>query len=285
MPSLIFDLLSPLINVLPEKARIQFLCIYKHKSLARLKDPISFNDKINWRKLNDRNPIYPILADKLAVKKFIDDLNLDMITPKTLCWSNNLINLDLDQLPDDYVLKANHASGTNIIIRSGMRLSDKRLLELQKIWTRVDISKTFVEWGYSQIPVKFFAEEFLDFDKVAPTDYKFWVFGGKVAFVQVDVGRFQDHRRAFYDREWNKMPFLLTYPDVETPSIRPNNFNKMIGLAETLSQSLDFIRVDLYTDDINVYFGEITMYPGAGYEVFSPKKYDKIIGNMWNLKL
>ena len=138
--------------------------------------------------------------------------------------------------------------------------------------------------GYSNIPITYFVEEYLDFSDFVPVDYKFWVFSGRVSFVQVDTNRFINHQRAFFDRDWNKLPFLLTYPDISSTLQAPKNFSDKITVAEKLSGGLDYIRVDLYSDERDVFFGELTIYPGGGYERFSPSRFDLAAGQLWNLK-
>jgi hypothetical protein len=285
MASNLFNLLSPLVNVLPEKYRIFALFIYKHKKLPNIISPETFNEKIQWRKINDRNPIFCKLADKVAVKDYIASLNLDVVIPKIIWQSDSLSDFNFNILTEKFVLKANHASGTNLIIRPGDMIDLQKLKLLEKEWRSIAIDETFVEWGYSQIPIKFFAEEFLDFDSFVPVDYKFWVFHGRVEFVQVDSDRYQGHKRAFYDRNWNKLPFLLTFPDVVNEIIQPKNLIRMIEIAEAIAGDLDFVRVDLYSDHLSVYFGEVTMYPDSGYGVFSPVGADLNIGKLWKHKL
>lgn len=283
MPSKIFNLISPIVNFLPEHWRIQCLYLYKHQRFSEINRPASFNEKIQWRKLNDHNEIFPILADKIRVKTFISELCLDIVVPSILWEGDNLIDVSQLDLPESYVIKANHASGTNKIVRNGEHIDRKALLALEKEWKSLDLSKTFVEWGYAQIPIKFFVEEFLDFEQFVPLDYKFWVFNGRVEFVQVDTDRFLGHKRAFYDRSWNKLPFGLTFPIVEEELIMPRNFKKMISSAESIAGELDFVRVDLYSDNEQVYFGEVTMYPDSGYGKFFPRSADKYVGKYWDL--
>lgn len=151
-----------------------------------------------------------------------------------------------------------------MIVTNGRHQSLKALKKLENKWSNTRIDKTYVEWGYLNLPITYFVEEYLYFSGFVPVDYKFWVFSGRVSFVQVDTDRFVNHQRAFFDRDWNKLPFLLTYPDIRATLLAPENFADMITVAEKLSAGLDFIRVDLYTNERDVFFGELTVYPGVG---------------------
>lgn len=284
MASKTFLTFAPLVNILPENIRIKLLYVIKQKKIPNLKDPITFNEKVNWRKLFDRDPLFSKLADKIAVKDYVKSKNSKVFVPKILWQGKSLCDLpSYCELPEKFVIKANHASGTNYIVKDGNYPSKSELIKLEKNWRKTRIDKTFVEWGYTNIPITFFVEEYLDFSDFVPVDYKFWIFSGRVEFVQIDTQRFINHQRGFFDRNGNRLPFLLTYPDIEAPVCMPNNYADMITIAEDLSSKLDFIRVDLYTNESEVFFGEITVYPDAGYGKFSPSSFDEKVGELWDL--
>lgn len=283
MASKVFRFFSPLVDILPERERIKALYLYKFHRLPDLDQPKTFNEKVQWRKLCDRRTKFTTLVDKLAVKKYIKTKCTEVIVPNLIWSGKSLSDLGSEGLPNKYVIKSNHASGTNYIVRNGEHPSRSTLKYLEKLWRSIDVSKTFVEWAYSEIEIKFFVEEFLDISESVPVDYKFWVFHGKVRFVQVDVDRFVGHKRAFFSTNFERLPFLLTFPDIDREIAPPNNFRDMVAIAEKLSNNLDFVRVDLYSDDENVYFGEFTMYPGGGYEVFQPLSSDFDVGALWSL--
>lgn len=282
MASLLYETFSPLLNLLPERARILSVFLLKHRRWPRIESPRSFSELLQWRKLYDRNPLFPKMADKIGVKGLIADRERILKVPQTLWQGSRLSDFCAEAMPANYVLKASHASGTNYIVRNGAHPSQDLLVTLEKKWSRVDVAKTYVEWGYENVPVQYFAEEFLDFGTDVPIDYKLWVFSGRVEFVQVDVGRFGDHQRSFFDRNWNVLDFLLTYPGISKPITCPSNMNSMIDIAERLAKDVDYLRIDFYSNDVDVFFGEITMYPGSGYEKFSPVEADFRIGEMWD---
>jgi len=287
MASLKFRLFAPLVNLLPEILRIYLMYFLRFREIPNIKTPKTFNEKINWRKIYDRDPLYITLSDKIAVKTYLSKKNLNLVIPKVLWEGDHLPDIKtLDNLPSNYVIKANHASGTNFIVRNNKHLSEKKLLNLQKAWQKIEIQKTFVEWGYSKIPIKFFIEEFIGLQENVPNDYKFFVFDKKMHYVQVDIGRgTTSHKRAFFDRDWILQPFNKEFPAPESSSdfIRPTNFDQMVQSSEEIAPKNGFFRVDLYSDNNHVFFGEITIYPASGYDPFIPSKYDKIVGELWSV--
>lgn len=283
MPSFVFSIFSPLVDTLREDYRVALLFLYKHNRFPDLKKPISFSEKVQWRKLYDRNPLYSLLVDKYAVKGFVESIGLNLVVPKVLWRGNSLSSFDASLMPDRFVLKASHSSGTNLIVSNKTNLSGVHFGALERKWRKVRLDKTFVEWAYSGVPVRFFAEEYLVFGGKPIDDYKFWVFSGRVEFIQVDVGRYDDHRRNFYSRDWVGLDFMLTYPKAHDRLDPPDNLYDMIYIAESLGSSFDFVRIDLYSDGFSVFFGEYTFYPGSGYERFSPVEKDVEIGRMWTV--
>jgi len=161
MTSKLFQTFAPFVNILPERYRILLMYAYKHRSLPNIEAPLTFNEKIQWRKLYDRNPLFSEVADKIAVKQYVDNKNAVVKVPKILWQGKSLLQLaDFSQLPDNYVIKANHASGTNLIVTNGRHQSLKALKKLENKWSNTRIDKTYVKRGYSNIPIAYFVEEY-----------------------------------------------------------------------------------------------------------------------------
>ncbi|WP_280639057.1 ATP-grasp fold amidoligase family protein, partial [Shewanella schlegeliana] len=144
-----------------------------------------------------------------------------------------------------------------------------------------DQSGSHGEWAYKNIPRRVFIEEFLDFEGQAPDDYKFFVFHGKVKYVQLDSDRFSDHCRNIFDSDWNDLNINFSHPQKTPSPNRPLFLEDMIEIAESIGKYFDFIRVDLYFYQEKVTFGELTVYPGAGYEKFPDLSYDILFGSHW----
>lgn len=252
-----------------------------HGYYPNIFSPKSFSEKIQRRKFFDRDPRLPRLADKIAVKSYVEErLGPDWIIPTI--WSG----AELPQTPEwqmPFVLKASHGSGMNCFVRNTGEFDLAKISSACESW----LSETYYgawggEWLYSQIPPRLLVEPFMsDADGTLPLDYKLWVFHGRVRFIQVDVDRETAHTRTMFDRDWNKLPFTLAYPLSERPIGRPTSLTEMIAAAEMLASDLPFVRVDFYEIGGTPKFGEMTFYPGSGWERFMPVEYDQEVGALW----
>lgn len=284
-PSNAFIIFSPWVARLPSRLRVIVLFLLKQKRLPRLRNPKTFSDMIQYRKLYDRNPKYPMLVDKIAVRSFVKSNAPQVRLPRLLWVGESLSQLELVALPDRFVLKANNGSGTNLLVFDKNAVTKELVTKIDANWLRICLAETFGEWAYQGIERKVFAEEMLVIDGEIPSDYKFWVFHGRVELIQVDQSRFKKHKRTFFCRDWTRKALKVTHSTEELPMTPPENLDEMIEVAEQLSSDTDFIRVDLYTDGDKIFFGELTLYPGSGYEVFSPYSEDLRLGDLWKRAL
>lgn len=286
MPSIQYRLFSKLISLVPLKTRLKLLFFRRFKRLPNLSNPVTFNEKLQLKKLKNRDPVLTIAADKLASKEFVKSIVPSLYIPRTI-WSGvsaiDLDSLDISSLPGDYVYKANHTSQTIEIIRNDNHLPLNVMKKLANSWLKHDQSGSLGEWAYSKIPPKIFIEEFLDFNGNAPDDYKFFVFNGKVRFIQLDSSRFTDHKRNMFDRKWCDLGFDYSYSRKIPSPRRPEFLDEMIKNAEKIGQDFDFIRIDFYFYKERVTFGELTIYPGAGFEKFPEIKWDIEFGKFWDI--
>jgi len=281
MISIWYKIFSPLVRYLPQKLSIYILYFRRFKKLPNIKEPKSFNEKIQRRKLFDRNKLLIIAADKLESKEYIRNKALDIYIPKVLWQGTNIDSLNISKLPKDYVFKANHASRTNLFIQNSNHYGKKFLKDITKKWFNHDQSKVLGEWAYKDIIRKVFVEEFLYFEESVPDDYKFFVYNGKVKFIQLDTGRFDIHKRNMFNEKWEDLNIDYSYKrDIPSPS-KPIFIDKMIEIAEEIGKEFDFVRVDLYFYNERITFGELTIYPGAGYEKFPTQEIDIKFGKYW----
>lgn len=244
--------------------------------------PRSFNEKVLRMKLRRPPREWSRLTDKVIAKDIAAArAGREHIIP-TLALFTAAGAVSLDGLPEQFIIKANHGSGWAIIIR------DKRTADVVQIratcadWLRTRYGRLSDERWYDAIPPTILIEPLVtNRDGSLPIDYKCWVFHGRVAFIQVDFDRFTHHTRTFYDREWREQPWTLVYP--KGPGIeRPHCLNALIDLAERLSGSMPFIRIDLYhPDDGRLLFGEFSLVPEAGTGRFEPVEMDFEIGRLW----
>jgi hypothetical protein len=187
-------------------------------------------------------------------------------------------------MPNRFVLKATHGSGWNVFCKDRQSFDWEKAQRRLREWLKQDFYHIGFEWPYHCVPPRIVAEHFLkDPDHEDLLDYKIFCFDGKPSMIQVDVDRFSNHTRAMFDTEWRQLPFSLAYPCPSVNVAQPSNLPEMLCLAEALSRDLPFVRVDLYSVQGTIYFGEMTMFPGAGYERFEPGEWDKRLGDMLRL--
>lgn len=286
MPSLSYRIFSRFLSQLPLKMKINILYLRRFHSLPNLNQPSTFNEKIQYRKIHDRNPLLTIAADKILSKDYISNLNINIYIPQNIwvgCCDDDIDLLDFSSLPENYVFKANHTSQTIRIIKNGKHLSRNEMKQLASNWLSHNQSKTLGEWAYENIPRRIFIEEYLDFSGRSPDDYKFFVYHGKVIYIQLDTDRFTSHRRNMFDRDWNSLNLEYSHPQKKPIPEKPHFLHSMIELSEKIGENFDFIRVDLYFYKNKITFGELTVYPGAGFEKFPSKEWDLKFGQPWNL--
>ena len=246
-----------------------------------LKNPHTFNEKIIQKKLHACMDHAVILSDKHEVKKYVSDMGLAHIINKTYQVAPKFKDLDFLSLPKGFVAKTTHSGGGegNVIIR------DKHNVSLDYIdeYLTMNLKRKFGiltnERWYTKITPRVLVEELMqDESGQVPADYKFFCFHGKCRYIQVDVNRFTDHKRSFFNEEWVFQDFSLVYESCGyLPP--PQNLDEMICYAEMLSDNLDFVRVDLYSFGKNIRFGELTFAPESGWGKFSPYEADVLLGD------
>lgn len=251
----------------------------------KLNPPRTFNEKILFRKLYDRNELFGVLCDKLAVREFVRDRVGNEYLPIVFQVVSDPADFDLDALPESFALKANHGWAQHILVprKSEFSLDDHSARMRQWLTRRHGQKPWALEWAYSQVEPKLYAEEFLHGEGGGPPwDYKFYVYGGRVVYVHVDINRFGCQRRCFYDRDWQPLE-IHGRVQLGKPGPRPARFDEMIKVAEALGRDLDFVRVDLYdVPDVGVKFGEMTLYPSAGVGWFDSPEWELRFGSHWN---
>ncbi len=271
---------------IPDKLFFQFTSWVTHIRLGfglsklNLTNPQSFNEKLNYLKSLPLDEKQTMLADKVLVREYIKQTIGEAYLVPALGIYQKPEEIDFDSLPATFILKTNHGSGWNMICRDSNSFNRKKAVHLFNRWLGFNAYYLSREKQYKNIKPLILCEELLKYDIY---DYKFFCFKGEPAFVQVDIDRFTNHKRAFFDMKWKKLPFSIRYEISEKIVPEPPQLNEMIAVAKTLSQSLLFCRIDLYIHADKVYFGEITLIPGGGNEPFLPQHYDKEIGKYISL--
>lgn len=240
-----------------------------------------FSERIFARKVRERNPLYSTLADKVLVKDYVArEIGAQYVIP-TLWAGPDISKAPLTTLPKPYVIKANHGSGWNIFVRNDAELDIDKIKRSCAAWTSRVYGRRYGEWLYGSIRPQILIEPYITGLAELPLDYKFFVFGGKAELIQVDTGREKDHKRRFFDRDWNPKDFVLCYPLETAPIAQPPSLVEMTRAAEKLAAPFEFARVDFYEIEGKPLFGELTFYPGSGTERFTPESWDDVMGQYW----
>ena len=251
------------------------------KKKLNLKNPQGFNEKMQWLKLYDRNPLYTQLADKYAVREFVQERVGSQYLNELLGVYTSVDEINFDNLPNQFALKANHGCGWNIICNNKKQLDIELSKAKLSLWLKSSFYHRKGEWQYKNIPPRIICEKYLgDLNKEVAIDYKFYCFNGKPKFINVVLGRFINHTEAYYDEKWTLQSFHDDYPFIEKDVPKPDQWELMVELAKKLSAGIKFCRVDLYFYKENVYFGEITFYPYSGFQIFVPPETDYLFGEL-----
>jgi hypothetical protein len=277
-----------LLRIIPDYLYINYRYFRIFGRFPNLRHPRTLNEKIQASKLYDRDPLYTILADKYRVRQYImDSIGGEYLIPLIGVYSS--VEDLFCEFPEDYpfIIKPNHDSGGGIIIRGP---ADVNRDEIRSTLTR-RLSRNFYyetkEWEYKNIRPLIVVERLLTkSDGDIPNDYKINCFSGRCEFIYCSIDRGGRNYRRIYDRNWIGIDMTWCARGLETkkfsgPDItKPQNFEKMIEIAEKLSSRFNYIRVDLYNVDGKIYFGELTRHHGGGYEPILPTELDGHYGSL-----
>jgi hypothetical protein len=271
------NILKILLKPLPDLWFTRVVYFLRHQKPLNLKHPKTFNEKITFIKLYSNNALRYLVVDRLKVRDYVAPRSSELKLVPVL-WSGTSFTQEVyDTLPKEFVIKGNHGSQMVAIVDKDTT-DYKGLLNKVEGWMDFDYSQKGRERVYQSLERYYVVEEKLYSRSMTPPDFKFFCFEGKVEMVQVDADRFSRHTRNLYDRDFNEMNIRLRQPKGRTID-KPPPFEKAVGIAEALSSEFSFIRVDLYLIGHDVYFGELTNYPGNGLEKFIPHDFDSYLGD------
>ena len=275
-----------LLDFLTDKAYLKFMYRVRMGKKLNLKNPQTFNEKLQWLKLYDRKPEYTVMVDKEAVKQYVaDKIGAEYIIP-TLGVYNNFDEIDFDKLPNQFVLKSTHDSGGVIICKEKSTLD--KIMAKEKIERSLKTNYFWRgrEWPYKNLKPRIIAEKYMvDESGYELKDYKFFCFDGVPKFLLVakDREKGKEAKYDYFDENFNHLPFTKGHPSSEPPYFKPDGFEEMKELAEKLSKDIPHVRVDLYNINGKIYFGELTFYPASGFGGFQPEEWDHKIGEWLKL--
>lgn len=279
-------LFRKLSRLIPDRIYLPIVYFRHFKKFIDFDNPKTFNEKIQWLKLNYRKEEYTNLVDKYRVKQYITKLIGEEYVIPTLGVWKNVDDIDFKSLPEKFVLKCNNDSGGIVICKNKKDFDEVKAKSFLKERLKNNGYWYGREWPYKNVKPCIIAEKYME-DSISKDlkDYKFFCFNGSMEFFDIDIDRFIEHRSNYYDRNGNFLPFGKTYcpPDYTKKIEMPKNLDKMIELAETISHNTVLSRIDFYEIDGQVYFGEITFYPGSGFSPFTDEKWDYKLGDMIDL--
>lgn len=274
---------------LPDKQYLKLRSFLELGRFLRLKRPKTFQEKIQWLKLYDRQERYVKMVDKQAVKEYVaKKISSEYVIPTYGVWEK-FEDINFESLPNKFVLKTTQGGGGNGVVICRDKNKFNILLAKDKLNRSlgIDIYKGFREWPYKNVAKRIIAEKYIEFDGATDmTDYKFFCFNGVPRYIQVIKDRNIRETIDFFDVEWHHMPFCGLNPFCGNSSElipKPINFDKMLEIATVLSKDIPFVRIDLYNINGTIYFGEITFYPASGFGVITPKEWSTTLGDMINL--
>lgn len=251
-----------------------------------LQKPETFNEKMNWLKLHDRNPFYVQLVDKYEVKKIIAErLGSDYIIPNLGVW-NSVDEIDFSRLPERFVLKCTHDSGSRVICTDKTRLDINKTKASLDEWLRKDYYKLNREWMYGKVKHRIIAEKYIENDGGYLNDFRFYCFNGNPRFFSIDFHLDGKNHMNFYDEKLEILPFgsAEEIPVFDAKVRIPENIGEMFSIARKLSAGHPFIRVDMYNIGGRIYFSELTFFTHGGFFILYPdQSWDRRLGDYLDL--
>jgi hypothetical protein len=274
-------------NWVPDKIYIRLVWWFNVDYPLNLENPGTYNEKIQWMKLNLRDSFYTTLVDKYAVRKYVSDKIGEQYLIPLLGVYDNVGEIEWDAFPDQFVLKCNHDSGSIVICKDkstfDIKAAKKKLARQFRNNTTYNIYR---EWPYKNVERKIICEKFLEDETGDLADYKFLCFDGEPKSMYVITERSSgDYKTHFYDLQFNNLnPVHSEYDSKRKELTKPKGFEEMIRLARILSQDLVHVRVDFYDLGGKVFFGELTFFPGSGLYKFPPgSNINELWGSWTNL--
>ncbi len=256
------------------------------KKNLNLVDPVLFNEKLQWLKIYWRDSLATKCSDKYKVREYVANNIGSKYLIEFYGVYNSFEEIKFDKLPQSFVLKTNHDSGTVLICK------DKSKFDFRKAKKKLhsSLKRNFYlyarEWVYKDIEPKIICEKLLENDGKELLDYKFYCFNGVPKYVYIYLERDVKVKTKVYDLDWNEQPFVQKYDKTEKKIKRPEQLEEMIELSKKLSKAFPFVRVDFYVSNGKVFFGELTFFPYAGVGEFLPIEYtymDNVMGDLLKL--
>ena len=252
-----------------------------------LENPRTFNEKLQWLKLYYHNPLMTKCADKYLAREYIKEkIGEEYLIPLIGVW-DKVEDIDFNSLPEQFVLKVNWGSGMNIVVKDKSKLDVEDAKNQLKKWINPFSNHYYYsfEYSYKYIEPKIICEKYIEQIDGDLFDYKLTCFNGKVIYIELHINSsLKNHKRCFYSLDWIKQDFTMqAFPTYKHEIPKPIVLDELIKLANILSAEFPNVRVDFYILNNHIYFGELTFYDGAGFNLFIPQSYDYKFGELLEL--
>ena len=278
------DFLIYSLSFLPDEPYLKLFYYVSTGKILNLKNPKTFEDKQHWLKLHDQHMEYSMLVDKIRVREHIKKtIGEEYLFPLLGAW-RSFDEIDLHQLPNQFVLKCNHDSGSVKIIENKNEITRKEWDRLSKFY-KYRLSKNFFyagrEYPYKNVIPYIIAEPLMisNVGDGSLIDYKFFCFEGVPKLVQVMTNRKTDFRIDWYDMNFNHLQIISDHPQSDEENSKPSTFEDMKIIAKILSEGIKFVRIDLYEYNSKIYFGEYTFFHGGGFQFLQPDEWEYRMGS------
>ena len=274
------------LRFIPTKPYLHLVYWIKTGKKLNLKNPITLCDKLNWLKINEIHPEYTKLVDKIGVREYIkEQLGEEYLIPIYGSWEH-FDDIDFDALPNKFVLKCSHDSGSVKVITDKFKIDKSELKRFFEGRLNINAYVLGREYPYKDVKPMIYAEKHMAPDgEMDINDYKFFCFNGKPEILLIATDRSTDMRTDFYDMDFNHLDLTRIYAGSDKKIQQPESFEEMKKIAEKLSKEMKFVRIDLYEIDGRLYFGEFTFFPGGGFWPLKPEKWEKKLGDLIHLDI
>ena len=280
------------LSFVPDEFMLKLQYRIKTGRRLNLKNPQRFTEKLQWYKLNYRDPLMAQCADKYEVRKYVEKCGLEHILNEMYGIYNSLSEIDFNTLPNSFVIKDTLGGGGNsvIIVEDKAKMDEEKIRKQMQEWVDEPINKKNPgrEWVYDGRKHRIIIEKYIESDvtKGGLIDYKFFCFNGKAEYLYVIADRKIGKQAGFgiFDNNFIKQDVIrVDEMPLKRMIKKPENYNKMKQLAEKLSQPFPEARIDFYNVDNKILFGEITFFDGSGYMTFEPDEFDYQLGEKFLL--
>ena len=272
---------SKLLGLIDDRTYLKIVYRVKMGKKLNLKNPQTFNEKLQWLKLNDRKNIYTTMVDKYEAKKYVKNIIGEQYIISTIGVYDKFDDIDFDKLPKQFVMKCTHDSGGLVICK------DKAKLNIEEAKKKINkcLKRNFYylgrEWPYKNVKPRIIIEKYMEDESgYQLKDYKIFCFDGVPKLIMVDSDRFADHSRNVYDEKWKKIDMNINFPSCDTEFEKPKCLKEMLEISKKLSEGTCFLRTDFYVINNKIYFGELTLFPGSGFQVITPISWQKKLGDL-----